>query len=121
MRHRSAPRQPRPVSIAVTGITHDAKSETKKSDTKPPLPKARKSSVGSRQNKLKKKPVSSPTEGSPKPLTSPVIDSEVIFTQSDNENVNNNLIIAAPVQSNETLGVKTETQHEEKIQSVGTE
>ncbi|XP_066155455.1 MAP7 domain-containing protein 1-like isoform X2 [Euwallacea fornicatus] len=41
VRHRisSAPRRPRPASIAVTGVTHDAKTAT---GEKPPIPKARK-------------------------------------------------------------------------------
>lgn len=113
LRHRSTPRQPRPVSIAVTGITFDVKNETKKSE-KPPLPKARKSSIGSRQSKLKKKAAAvSPTDGSPKTLASPVTDSEVLL-HSETENVNNNLIIAAPIQSTEALGVKTEKQESDQ-------
>lgn len=67
MRHRPSPRQARPVSIAVTGITQ----ETKKSETtKPPLPKTRASS----KDKLKKKSITSPTEGVAKTIVSPTTD-----------------------------------------------
>lgn len=99
------------MSIAVTGITVDAKSENKKSE-KPPLPKARKSSIGSRQAKPKKKSTAaSPTEGSPKTLASPVTDSEVLI-HSEAENVNNNLIIAEPVQSTEAFDTKMDKEQE---------
>lgn len=71
----AAPRRPRPVSIAVTGISTDLKNgtlELKKLDTtKPPLPKTRKSSLVKSTEKLKKKSVTSPTDGSPKLLVSP--------------------------------------------------
>lgn len=67
MRHRPSPRQPRPVSIAVTGISHETK---KLESNKPPLPKTRASS----KDKSKKKSITSPTEGVVKPITSPTTD-----------------------------------------------
>lgn len=71
----AAPRRQRPVSIAVTGITSEIKNgtvEAKKPENKPPLPKTRKSSLVKSQEKIiKKKSLSSPTEGSPKAIVSP--------------------------------------------------
>lgn len=67
LRHRPSPRQPRPASIAVTGVTHD----TKKLETsKPPLPKTRASS----KDKLKRKSITSPTESVGKSIVSPTVD-----------------------------------------------
>lgn len=77
------------MSIAITGITHD-RNEPKKTDPKPPLPKARKPSL-TKHDKLKKKAVASPTDGSPKPLASPVIDSPAIVGNQESGGVNNNV------------------------------
>lgn len=75
MRHRAAPRQPRPASIAITGVTH---SDTKKSDTnKPPLPKTRKTSVAGKDKTKKKLPITSPTEGVAKPISSPTTETAI--------------------------------------------
>ncbi|XP_008199435.2 MAP7 domain-containing protein 1 isoform X5 [Tribolium castaneum] len=73
VRHRpsTAPRRQRPASIAITGITHDpTKSDNKKSDTKPPLPKTRKSISKDTKDKTTKRK-SSPVD-TPKSLASPV-------------------------------------------------
>lgn len=90
LRQRPPSRQPRPISIAITGVTHDLKPEAKKPEMKPPLPKARKASVGSK-DKAKKKQITSPTEDSPKTLASPVTDANVVPTQPENEVHNNNV------------------------------
>lgn len=89
LRHRPSPRQPRPVSIAITGITHD-RNEPKKTDPKPPLPKARKPSL-TKHDKLKKKAVASPTDGSPKTLASPVTDNPTLVANPESGSVNNNI------------------------------
>ncbi|XP_044257516.1 MAP7 domain-containing protein 1-like isoform X4 [Tribolium madens] len=74
VRHRpsTAPRRQRPASIAITGITHDVMKNTdnKKGDTKPPLPKTRKSINKDTKDKPTKRK-SSPVD-TPKSLASPV-------------------------------------------------
>lgn len=63
MRHRisSTPRKPRPVSIAVTGVTHEIKID-RKNETKPPLPKTRKSITKTTESSTTRNKVKSPVE-----------------------------------------------------------
>ncbi|KAK5639118.1 hypothetical protein RI129_011610 [Pyrocoelia pectoralis] len=83
-RPSTAPRGPRPASIAITGITTDIKNGadcSRKPDNKPPLPKVRKSSLVKSQEKIgKKKSLASPTDGSPKTLLSPTNNTPVTTT-----------------------------------------
>ncbi|RZC00581.1 MAP7 domain-containing protein 1-like [Asbolus verrucosus] len=84
VRHRpsTAPRRQRPASIAITGITHEVtkNADNKKGETKPPLPKTRKSVSKDKPTKSK----SSPVDGTPKSLASPV--AATVSTIPDNKN-----------------------------------
>lgn len=62
----TTPRRPRPASIAVTGITHDLKSADKSAETKPPLPKTRKSISKTHEKPQLKSKVKSPVDSIPK-------------------------------------------------------
>lgn len=83
----TTPRKPRPVSIAVTGVTQDVK---KPEASKPPLPKMRKSSLVKSQEKIKRKSITSPTEVMPKPIVSPtkVKESGNVKNEQPEENGN---------------------------------
>ncbi|XP_017783666.1 PREDICTED: ensconsin-like isoform X11 [Nicrophorus vespilloides] len=88
----AAPRRPRPVSIAVTGVT--TVNSTPEKNTKPPLPKSRKSSLVKSQEKLKRKPAaSSPTDATPKNITSPTTNNppvaQVTETKVERELIDN--------------------------------
>lgn len=76
VRHRisNTPRRPRPASIAVTGVTHDLKGSTDRSETKPPLPKSRKSlSKTSTSEKIDRSLSRNKTVKSPAEETAPKI------------------------------------------------
>ncbi|KAK4871610.1 hypothetical protein RN001_015734 [Aquatica leii] len=93
-RPATAPRRPRPASIADTGISNDTRNGTefKKPENKPPLPKVRKSSLVKSQEKIgKKKSLISPTEGSSKTILSPTTATTVTTVD--------NLIDLTPTQS----------------------
>ncbi|XP_031335510.1 MAP7 domain-containing protein 2 isoform X14 [Photinus pyralis] len=112
-RPSTAPRGPRPASIAVTGITTDLKNlaDIKKPDNKPPLPKVRKSSLVKSQEKIgKKKSLSSPTEGSPKTLLSPT--STATATITTDVDITNTLI---NVDRNTTNFVSETISNEDKL------
>ncbi|KAK9723247.1 EF-hand domain pair [Popillia japonica] len=115
----AAPRRPRPVSIAVTGISTDLNkngttTDVKKPETKPPLPKTRKSSLVKSTEKLKKKSVASPTEGSPKLLVSPTYTVPVTHSPT----IENNKI--KEVKAEDTVVVQHETiEHREEFEVSG--
>uniref|UniRef100_V5I933 Uncharacterized protein n=1 Tax=Anoplophora glabripennis TaxID=217634 RepID=V5I933_ANOGL len=65
-RPAATPRRPRPASIAVTGITHDLKNSDKSAETKPPLPKTRKSISRTHEKSQLKNKIKSPVDSIPK-------------------------------------------------------
>lgn len=116
----AAPRRPRPVSIAVTGISSDLKNgttETKKSETKPPLPKTRKSSLVKSTEKLKKKSATSPTEGSPKLLVSPTNNVPVTHSPENKPLVKETVI--KEVKVSDSIIQETTVEHHEQVESSG--
>ncbi|XP_022915631.1 MAP7 domain-containing protein 1-like isoform X3 [Onthophagus taurus] len=130
MRPIAAPRRPRPISIAVTGISTNGTPDPKKSTAaveKPPLPKIRKSSLVRSTEKLKKKSVASPTDGSPKPLASPTssqqqttspVEPKPLIKEKEKPTVakevknddNKPVVVAASIIATEELTVKNEIQ-----------
>ncbi|GJQ66824.1 hypothetical protein Trydic_g18589 [Trypoxylus dichotomus] len=121
----AAPRRPRPVSIAVTGISNELKNgttDTKKPETKPPLPKTRKSSLVKSTEKLKKKSVASPTEGSPKLLVSPTNTVPVTHSPVENKSVvKETKTITKELKSSDDTVQETMTveEHEEQVEISG--
>ena len=122
----ATPRRPRPASIAITGISSELKNsvneQSRKSETKPPLPKSRKSSLIKSSEKLKKKSASSPTETSTKSVVShtnsvPTLNSpieKISITEVNTDDLN---VIDAVVNEAQTKEMeKTETTETEMIE-----
>lgn len=82
-RPTTTPRRPRPASIAITGITHDLKSADKSAETKPPLPKTRKSMSKTQEKSQLKSKVKSPVDNIPKDKPMVIAVQNVSKTASD--------------------------------------
>ncbi|XP_018320617.2 ensconsin isoform X3 [Agrilus planipennis] len=125
VRHRTSvtPKRQRPVSIAVTGITSDqiknGPVEMKK-ENKPPIPKARKSSLQKSQEKIirKKTADASPKSAlspasTPKVLQSPVDNKSIVkesdSTENEEKDKNNGIQLPQPVENqNEIIPAQVE-------------